>query len=74
MLPTEGEVKKTQRSQSQPFTRGIMSFDDYSYRAFNEYVLVKDPKNQTQRLIEIEARLNESNRRVPTSGTSRLGT
>lgn len=60
MLPTEGETKPTKRSQSQPFQRGIMSFDDYSYRAFNDFVLVKDPKNHTQRLIEIEARLNKT--------------
>ena len=47
MVPTEqmnqqqksGEQHQ-KRSISQPFTRGIMTFDDYNYKAFNELVLL----------------------------------
>lgn len=26
-----------------PFMRGIMNFDDYNYKNFNDYVLIEEP-------------------------------
>ena len=48
---------KNPRSQSQPFTRGIMGFDDYNYSAYNEMILQENPKNRSAVVEEIESRL-----------------
>lgn len=28
-----------------PFMRGILNFDDYNYKQFNSYVMVKEPES-----------------------------
>jgi hypothetical protein len=58
MIPIEDAVKEQgaegivsgvqfgdadRRSQSLPFKRGIMNFDDFNYNAYNKHVLVKPP-------------------------------
>ena len=66
MLPTYAETpngtKHTKnfdmRVIQQPFMRGIMEFDDYSYSAFNKYVLTTAPTNQSQAIDELEGRLS----------------
>jgi len=45
MVPNEEKQFRSKRANSQPFTRGIMKFDDFNYKAFNEHVLVLDPGN-----------------------------
>ena len=34
-----------------------MNFDDYSYNAFNKYVLIREPKEKILQLRELEERL-----------------
>lgn len=48
----------SERQTSQPFTRGIMNFDDYNYKAFNPYVLVKEPTDPSEAINELEKRLS----------------
>jgi hypothetical protein len=36
-----------------------MQFDDYSYRAYNKYVLIEDPNNVRSTSNEISARLTK---------------
>ena len=50
--------KLTLRQLDMPFMRGIMSFDDFNYRAFNDYVLVEEPKNASETINELEKRLS----------------
>jgi hypothetical protein len=62
MLPTQAVANnkvdlKNPRSKSQPFTRGIMAFDDFNYAAFNDHIFQEDPRNREQILLEIESRL-----------------
>lgn len=40
-----------------PFRRGIMNFDDYNYRAFNNLILVKEPNEPILAIKELESRL-----------------
>jgi hypothetical protein len=35
-----------------------MTFDDYNYKAFNEFVLLQEPSNPSKALDEMELRLN----------------
>jgi hypothetical protein len=35
-----------------------MQFDDYSYTALNQHVLLKQPKSKSKMLDDLEARLN----------------
>jgi hypothetical protein len=60
MIPAkESRKQQSGRSRSQkPFMRGIMGFDDYSYRSFNHHIFVEDPQNPSEALQEIENRLD----------------
>lgn len=42
-LDEEGQPQSPD-NQQHPFMRGIMNFDDYNYKSFNDYVLVEEPK------------------------------
>lgn len=61
MVPCEGDDEGNLVEQStnrkHPFMRGIMTFDDYNYNQFNEYVLIEEPKLVEKRRI-IEDRKN----------------
>jgi len=35
----------TPENQKHPFMRGIMNFDDYNYKSYNDYVLIEEPKH-----------------------------
>lgn len=46
-----------------PFMRGIMTFDDFNYTQFNDYVLLEEPSQiEKQRLVEERKRLNTQKR------------
>ena len=32
-----------------PFMRGVMEFDDYNYKLYNPYVLLKEPEDEAQK-------------------------
>lgn len=38
---------KEEHTLHRPFTRGIMTFDDYNYSTVNDYVLVVEPEQST---------------------------
>ena len=39
----KGNEKINETHQEHPFMRGIMNFDDYNYKSFNDYVLLEEP-------------------------------
>ena len=46
MIPvdwTDDGVETHPPNISNPFMRGIMTFEDYNYRQYNEYVLLEEP-------------------------------
>jgi hypothetical protein len=47
MVPFEidekGNEKVNETHQEHPFMRGIMNFDDYNYKSFNDYVFLEEP-------------------------------
>ena len=42
----DGNLVSNDQNTSHPFMRGIMQFDDYNYKQFNDFVLVPEPTNQ----------------------------
>jgi len=44
MVPIQSSSKAA-KDQNHPFQRGIMTFDDYNYSQYNDYVLITDPQN-----------------------------
>ena len=38
-----------------------MSFDDFNYKAFNQHILVQEPKEMSKTLEELENRLSSLN-------------
>lgn len=45
MVPINEDYEPTDRSNAdRPFTRGIMTFDDFNYRQFNEHILLEEPQ------------------------------
>jgi hypothetical protein len=46
MVPLQTDEEGIQvepQNQEHPFMRGIMSFDDYNYKQYNQYVLIEEP-------------------------------
>ncbi len=48
MVPIEIDedgVTQEPENKDHPFMRGIMTFDDFNYKMFNDYVLIEQPNN-----------------------------
>jgi len=37
--------------------RGIMNFDDYSYKGLNDLILVEEPRDIEKRKLDVEQRM-----------------
>ena len=64
MIPANNIVEDDQNVKH-PFMRGIMTFDDYNYDSFNDYVLVEAPQQNVKSSVQPEQPkvtvLNEQN-------------
>ena len=40
-----------------PFSRGVMTFDDFNYKMFNQYVLLTGPDNKQDKVEKHESDL-----------------
>ena len=43
VVDDDGQIHASENSKN-PFCRGIMEFDDFNYKQFNDFVLIEDPK------------------------------
>ena len=46
-----------------PFMRGVMEFDDYNYKLYNPYVLLKEPddENEKKRMARVDNMTKQMN-------------
>ena len=51
-----GVTKEVSKNIYHPFMRGVMDFDDYNYKLYNPYVLLKEPvdPNEKKRMANLE--------------------
>ena len=49
-LDREGQVLEPNNT-THPFMRGIMTFDDYNYEQFNQYILISEPHESEKKRI-----------------------
>ena len=49
-------MKETTNNIYHPFMRGAMEFDDYNYKLFNSYILLKEPSdpNEKRRMAKVD--------------------
>ena len=64
MVPINEDDEPTDRTNAdRPFTRGIMTFDDFNYRQFNDHILLEEPL-PVDKLKIIKERKQMSNTKV----------
>ena len=52
----DGVVKEPHNNIYHPFMRGVMEFDDYNYKLYNPYLLLKEPvdPNEKRRMARVD--------------------
>ena len=64
MVPiNEDDEPMNVTNADRPFTRGIMTFDDFNYRQFNEHILLEEPQ-PVDKLKIIKERKQMSNTEI----------
>lgn len=62
MIPVEYDdegIEKQPSNVYHPFMRGIMHFDDFNYKQFNQYVLLEEPhESEKKRVVQDRKQIN----------------
>ena len=61
-MPTRQSEKEERIAQDNPFKRGSMKFDDFNYKVYNPYILVKEEQAKHGRRGKREHVIHEASR------------